>query len=55
MGSYVNCIVALAVGQNEARLADLRLAFVDYRVDVGELRDYITNVDPVPFAHDLPQ
>ena len=31
------------------------MTFRDFGIDINELQDYVSNVDPVPFAHDVPQ
>ena len=42
-------------GRCEPNLSDLSLAFRDCGVSQTELADYLRNVDPIPFAHSVPQ
>lgn len=41
--------------RTEPNLDDLNLAFRDIGVYLGELEDFVTQVDQVPFIHQLPQ
>ncbi|GAB6022995.1 hypothetical protein CHUAL_007086 [Chamberlinius hualienensis] len=41
--------------RNEPNLNDIGLAFKDLGISLTELEEYISNVEPVPFAHPVPK
>ena len=40
-------------GRTEPNLDDLGLSFQQLGINISELEDYVKQVDPVPFAHEV--
>ena len=43
----------ISVGRTDPNLDDLGLTFEHLGIRLGELEEYVRQVDPIPFAHDV--